>query len=200
MKDSGSLPVIPFVKPERIGNFKVWRSKFQISVDPSDDERKKVANESNGTRKVKSRRVDVECINISFLDGSFSVRIPQTFEMFGMLTVAYQWSKSDNAEERKRGLDFLRTAMSNIFYVSSICNGFYHHGVEMLTSAYADPSVLRDTENGRAFIEDVKGTVSRFLSWREEFDKHVSASEPTEQDIRQEELAEKAADILSGDQ
>ena len=177
---------IPFGRPARIGNFKIWKSKFTFDKD------------ADG-KKIKPQIVGY-CINVSILDDSWIVRIPQTFEMFGMLTVAYQWYKSDNAEERKRGLDFLRTAMSNIFYVSSICNGFYHHGVEMLTSAYADPSVLRDTENGRAFIEDVKGTVSRFLSWREEFDKHVSASEPTEQDIRQEELAEKAADILSGDQ
>lgn len=177
---------IPFGRPARIGNFKIWKSKFTFDKD------------ADG-KKIKPQIVG-DCINVSILDDSWMVRIPQTFEMFGMLTVAYQWSKSDNAEERKRGLDFLRTAMSNIFYVSSICNGFYHHGVEMLTSAYADPSVLRDTENGRAFIEDVKDTVSRFLSWREEFDKHVSASEPTEQDIRQEELAEKAADILSGDQ
>lgn len=177
---------IPFGKPARIGNFKIWKSKFTFDKD------------ADG-KKIKPQIVG-DCINVSILEESWMVRIPQTSEMFGMLTVAYQWSKSDNAEERKRGRDFLRTAMSNIFYVSSICNGFYHHGVEMLTSAYADPSVLRDTENGRAFIEDVKDTVSRFLSWREEFDKHVSASEPTEQDIRQEELAEKAADILSGDQ
>lgn len=177
---------IPFGRPARIGNFKIWKSKFTFDKD------------ADG-KKIKPQIVG-DCINVSILDDSWMVRIPQTFEMFGMLTVAYQWSKSDNAEERKRGLDYLRTAMSNIFYVSSICNGFYHHGVEMLTSAYAAPSVLRDTENGRAFIDDVKDTVSRFLSWREEFDKHVSASEPTEQDIRQEELAEKAADILSGDQ
>ena len=189
---------IPFGKPARIRNFKIWRSNFQLSVEPTEEQRKKVSAESNGKKRLKRQNFSIECINLSLLDGSFSVRIPQTFEMFGMMTAAYQWLHSDDEGERKRGEDFLIVAANNIFYVSSICNGFYHHGVNRLTAAYADPSLLRDTEDGKKFMEDLKVTVERFLVWREEYEKHVKENEPTEQDLHQEDLAEQAMDIVNG--
>ena len=169
---------IPFGRPARIGNFRLWKSAVAI-----------------GKGKAKT---GIECINVSNLDGTWLVRIPQTFEMFGMLTIAYQWANSENAEERRRGDGFIRTALSNMAYVSMVCNGFFHHGVEMIAAAYANPSLLQDTEEGKNFIEDAKGTVERFLAWREEYDKHVTDNEPTDQDIRQEEFAEEAMDILDG--
>ena len=169
---------IPFGRPARIGNFRLWKSVVAI-----------------GKGKAKT---GIECINVSNLDGTWLVRIPQTFEMFGMLTIAYQWANSENTEERRRGDGFIRTALSNMAYVSMVCNGFFHHGVEMIAAAYANPSLLQDTEEGKNFIEDAKGTVERFLAWREEYDKHVTDNEPTDQDIRQEEFAEEAMDILDG--
>lgn len=178
MKQKQESPVgIPFGKPARLGNFRVWRSKLIV-----------------GKGKTKS---DIECINLSNLDGTWLVRIPQTFEMFGMLTVAYQWANSENAEERRRGDGFIRTALSNMAYVSMICNGFFHHGVEMVTAAYANPSLLNDTEEVKNFMLDAKDTIKRFLVWREEYERHVSENEPTEQDLHQEDLAEQAADILT---
>lgn len=169
---------IPFGRPARIGNFRLWKSVVAI-----------------GKGKAKT---GIECINVSNLDGTWLVRIPQTFEMFGMLTIAYQWANSENTEERRRGDGFIRTALSNMAYVSMVCNGFFHHGVEMIAAAYANPSLLQDTEEGKNFIEDAKGTVERFLAWREEYDKHVTDNEPTDKDIRQEEFAEEAMDILDG--
>lgn len=170
---------IPFGRPARMGNFRVWRSTVVV-----------------GKGKAKT---GIECINVSNLDGTWLVRIPQTFEMFGMLTIAYQWANSENAEERRRGDGFIRTALSNMAYVSMVCNGFFHHGVEMIAAAYANPSLLQDTEEGKNFIEDAKGTVERFLAWREEYDKHVKDNEPTEHDLHQEEIAEEAMGILNGD-
>ena len=167
---------IPFGRPARMGNFRVWRSTVVV-----------------GKGKAKT---GIECINVSNLDGTWLVRIPQTFEMFGMLTIAYQWANSENTEERRRGDGFIRTALSNMAYVSMVCNGFFHHGVEMIAAAYANPSLLQDTEEGKNFIEDAKGTVERSLAWREEYDKHVADNEPTDKDIRQEEFAEEAMDIL----
>lgn len=167
---------IPSGRPARMGNFRVWRSTVVV-----------------GKGKAKT---GIECINVSNLDGTWLVRIPQTFEMFGMLTIAYQWANSENAEERRRGDGFIRTALSNMAYVSMVCNGFFHHGVEMIAAAYANPSLLQDTEEGKNFIEDAKGTVERFLAWSEEYDKHVADNEPTDKDIRQEEFAEEAMDIL----
>lgn len=169
---------IPFGRPARMGNFRIWRSTIVV-----------------GKGKAKT---GIECINVSNLDGTWLVRIPQNYEMFGMLTIAYQWANSENAEERRRGDGFIRTALSNMAYVSMVCNGFFHHGVEMIAAAYANPSLLQDTEEGKNFIEDAKGTVERFLAWREEYDKHVADNEPTDKDIRQEEIAEEAIDILDG--
>lgn len=171
---------IPSGKPVRMGNFRIWKSIYVVGKG--------------------SAEANIDCINVSNLDGTWHVRIPQTFEMFGMLTVAYQWSKSEDAEERSRGEDFIRTVLSNMTYVSCICNGFYHHAIEMVTSAYATPSLLQDTEEGKGFMLDVKGTMERFLAWRKEYEKYVSANQPTEQDLRQEDIAEEAMEILSGNE
>ena len=68
----------------------------------------------------------------------------------------------------------------------------------MLTTAYAMPSVLSDSEDGRKFSEDVSETVSRFLEWRAEYERQMSGNEPTDEDLHQEEIAEQAVDILNG--
>ena len=174
-----SVVGIPFGRPARLGNFRIWRSNLVI-----------------GKGKSKS---NVECINLSNLDGTWLVRIPQTFEMFGMLTMAYRWLHSENAEERRQGDGFIRTTLSNMSYVSMICNGFFHHGVEMIAAAYANPSLLQDTKEGKSFLQDAKDSVERFLVWREEYEKHVAENEPTEQELHQEDIAEEAMEILSED-
>lgn len=170
---------IPFGRPARMGNFRLWKTLTVV-----------------GKGKAKT---NVECINVSDLDGTWLVRIPQTYEMFGMLTVAYQWSQSEDMEERRRGNGFIRTAISNMFYVSSVCNGFFHHGIEMVAAAYANPTLLQDTKEGQSFMADAKDTIERFLVWRKEYEKHVKENEPTEQDLHQEEIAEEAMGILNGD-
>jgi len=170
---------IPFGRPASMGNFRLWKSHTVI-----------------GQGKGK---INVECINVSTIDGAWSVRIPQTFKMFGMLTVSYQWSQSEDMEERRRGEGFIRAALSNMFYVSSVCNGFFHHGVEMVAAAYANPTLLQDTEEGQRFVAGAKDTIERFLVWRKEYEKHVKENEPTEQDLHQEEIAEEAMGILNGD-
>lgn len=170
---------IPFGRPARMGNFRLWKTLTVV-----------------GKGKAKT---NVECINVSDLDGTWLVRIPQTYEMFGMLTVAYQWSQSEDMEERRRGNGFIRTAISNMFYVSSVCNGFFHHGIEMVAAAYTNPTLLQDTKEGQSFMADAKDTIERFLVWRKEYEKHVKEQEPTEQDLHQEAIAEEAMKILNGD-
>lgn len=178
-KKEDSVVSIPFGRPARIGNFRLWKSSVVVGKGKS--------------------KTNIECINVSDLDGTWLVRIPQTYEMFSMLTVSYQWSKSENVEERRRGVGFIRAALSNMFYVSSVCNGFFHHGIEMIAAAYSNPTLLQDTKEGKSFMEDAKDSVARFLKWREEYEKHVKEQEPTEQDLHQEEIAEDAMKILSGD-
>ena len=170
---------IPFGRPARMGNFRLWKTLTVVGKGKS--------------------KTNVECINVSDLDGTWLVRIPQTYEMFGMLTVAYQWSQSEDMEERRRGNGFIRTAISNMFYVSSVCNGFFHHGIEMVAAAYANPTLLQDTKEGQSFKADAKDSIERFLVWRKEYEKHVKENEPTEQDLHQEEIAEEAMEILNGD-
>lgn len=170
---------IPFGRPARMGNFRLWKTLTVV-----------------GNGKAKT---NVECINVSDLDGTWLVRIPQTYEMFGMLTVAYQWSQSEDMEERRRGNGFIRTAISNMFYVSSVCNGFFHHGIEMVAAAYANPTLLQDTKEGQSFMADAKESIERFLVWRKEYEKRVKENEHTEQDLHQEEIAEEAMEILNGD-
>lgn len=189
---------IPFGKPARIGNFKIWKSKFELVSDPTEEQRKKVAEESGGKKKAIRQKVTIDCINVSILDGSWMVRIPQTFEQFAMLSLAYLWSLSEDKDEQVKGRDYLRTAISNMYYVSCICNGFFHHGVEMVTSAYAVPDLLKENERGVAFLKDAKQTIERFLEWRKDYDELVEAGEPSDRELHQEEIAEKAMEIIDG--
>lgn len=168
---------IPFGKPTEVGNFRIWRTTVAI-----------------GKGKIKT---SIECINVSGSTGVWLVRIPQTYEMFSMLTIAYQWSKSENEEERSRGIGFIRTALSNMAYVSMVCNGFFHHGVEMVASAYANPSLLQDTEDGKSFRQDAVDTIGRFLEWRKEYEKHVADNEPTEADMKSDQVAEEMLEELN---
>ena len=191
---------IPFGKPARIGNFKIWKSKFELVSDPTEEQRKKVAEESKGKRKAVRQKVTIDCINVSILDGSWTVRIPQTFEQFAMLSLAYSWSLSDDKDEQVKGTDYLRTAISNMYYVSCICNGFFHHGVEMVTSAYVDPELLKENERGVAFLKDAKQTIERFLEWRKGYDAMVAAGEPSDRELHQDEIAEQAMEILANEE
>lgn len=195
-KKTENLSTIPFGKPARIGNFKIWKSKFELVSDPTEDQRKKVAEESKGKKKAVRQKVTIDCINVSILDGSWMVRIPQTFEQFAMLSLAYAWSLSDDKDEQVKGGDYLRTAISNMYYVSCICNGFFHHAVEMVTSAYVDPELLKENERNEAFLKDAKLTIERFLKWRKGYDEMVAAGEPSDRELHQDELAEQAMDIL----
>jgi len=185
-KKTENLSTIPFGKPARIGNFKIWKSKYTFDRD------------ADG-KKIKPQIVG-DCINVSILDGSWMVRIPQTFEQFAMLSLAYSWSLSEDKDEQVKGLDYIRTAISNMYYVSCICNGFYHHGVEMVTSAYADPELLKENERGVAFLKDAKLTIERFLEWRKGYDKLVEAGEPSDRELHQDEIAEQAMDILANEE
>lgn len=199
-KKTENLSTIPFGKPARIGNFKIWKSKFELVSNPTEDQRKKFAEESKGKKKAARQKVTIDCINVSILDGSWTVRIPQTFEQFAMISLAYSWSLSEDKDEQVKGLDYLRTAISNMYYVSCICNGFFHHGVEMVTSAYVDPELLKENERHEAFQKDVKLTIERFLEWRKGYDKLVEAGEPSDIELHQDEIAEQAMDILANEE
>jgi predicted small secreted protein len=182
------IQTIPFVKPARVGNFKIWRSKIELDVMPDiTEEQKKLIEEKKG--KVKRQKVAIEAINISNLDGSWMIRIPETFEMFSMLTAVYDGLYSDNTDIKERSRDYLSTVFTNMMYASSITNGYYHQGLFMVGAAYTDPTLLSDKKKFKAFKHEAEGVMTRFLAWRKEFDK-VVGRELSEDEMRQDEAAQ----------
>lgn len=134
--DKGNQLQIPFVKPARVGNFKLWRSKSSLSYTPTDEDRAKVREESGGTKKNVTRKVDIEIINISNLDGSWKVCIPQTMMMFA--TIAQGFAVEDNTQREQ----FLGSIIGNIYNISTNSNIYLHDALAFLTEMMVYPYML----------------------------------------------------------
>ena len=171
---------IPFGKAVRVGNFKIWRSKFVICSGRDKSE--------------------IETVNVSTIDGTWYVRIPSTYEMFGMVVTAYQWYNSDDSNEKERGKDYLFTVFTNMMFVSSVCNGFYHHGVQMVNSIYSFPDVLRDKKKFNSLKKEAEGVIMRFLDWRKDYEKFLNTIDDQEKLLRQDDVADNAMEILNIDE
>lgn len=187
---------IPYGRPVRVGNFRLWRGRYTVTVAPDGEQRKKKADGRRG--RARGRRVEIDRICVSSLDGSWSVSIPAGFEQYGMLCVAYAWYAAGSEDERRRGGDYLSAALSNMYYVSCICNGFFHRGVQLVAAAYSDPGVLRDGERRERLAEDLKSAADGYLAWREAYDAQAAQAAPDDTEERQEELAGRALEIASG--
>lgn len=196
MKKEDKNP-IPFGKPVRFWNYKLWRSMYKMTISPTDEERAQTRERSKGRMRAVSRTVDIEQINVSTLDGTFQVKIPQTTEMFGMISASYGELDNESREVSERNERYLRTVLSNIMYVSSICNGHFHQGINMVTTAYAFPDVLREKKKFANFKKDASELIKHFLAWRDDYDKMVKQNEPTEEDMHKDEIADEAMAILS---
>lgn len=170
--------IFPFGQTERVGNFKLWRGKYKVKT-------------TDGT-------TEVDCVHISDLSGSWAVRIPATYEMYGILTGTFMDYKSDDDALKRRAFGVLQTVLANMMYVSVIGNGYFQRGVEMLATVYANPSVLSKKDDvHKDFLKDVKATVKEFLEWRKGFDEERKKYEPTEGELHQDELADQAAEMLN---
>ena len=99
---------IPYIGVARVGDFKLWKAR------------------------VRERKSDV--LHISDMDGTWGVKIPQTYLSFTMIEEAY---KDGNDE-------FLKTCLANMNFVTAITNGFYQQGVAMVGHAYLKPELLRE--------------------------------------------------------
>jgi hypothetical protein len=165
---------IPFIKAVRVNNFKLWRSRY------------------------KANGADIDSLNISTLDGAWMVRLPSTLEMYGFLMAAYNDYVSDDVTVKSQGEAVLSIVISNILYASSIGNGYYQRALEICATLYIHPSLLSKKEKEhKAFMKDVKGLVEAYLDWRKVYDETVKAQEPTEEQMRQDEIAEEALQVLS---
>ena len=166
---------IPFVKPARIGNFKVWRSKKSIG---------------DGKNKV-----NVEQINISTLDESWQIKIPATFEMFSLIRDLFEEHTNSVADQRTAQLSSI---FGNMLYASCIANGYFHRSINICATIYANPNLIKeDNENRESLIQDIKALASGFLAWREEYDKHADANKPTIEELESDQNAEEILNELA---
>lgn len=190
---------IPFSKAVNVGNFKVWRSRvsYELTADDVKDEEKRELVKA-GKLKFKRKRMEVEAINISDLEGQWMVRIPQTLAMYATLTELYATSQtSEDKDQKAIATGALRTMIANMYYVSCVNNGYYHQGVDLVTAAYANPDVLKGGKDGKEFRKDVDALIKAFLDWRVMYDKAMKAKEPDEEEMRQEEKAEDMVKALA---
>lgn len=191
------LAKIPFGKPARIGNFKVWRSRISLEFMPTRDmlSEEDQIRLDKGQIKLRKQKEDIEAINISNLDGTWMTRIPETFEMFIMISDAYGWYMSEEEGPKKRGEDYLSTILSNMLWVSNITNGYYHEGVFLVGAAYANPELLTDKKKFKDFKKEAEGVVDRYIKWRKEFDKFTN-QELSKEEMKTDEQVQEIMDTL----
>ena len=132
---------IPFIKPARVGNYKIWRTRV--------------------TAKKGKDKFDIEQICVSDLEGAWVTKVPQTSECFAMLTGLY-------ADERNEGA--LSSIFTNMLAMSSIYNGYFHRAVQMCLSIYFNPDLLRKKKERKDLIKEAKRLAEDFLLWREAYD------------------------------
>lgn len=166
---------IPFGKPARIGNFKVWRTKKEL-----------------GKGKDK---VEVEQINISTLDESWQIKIPATFEMFGLIRSLFA-EHTNSFTDKRTGQ--LATIFGNFLYASCIPNGYFQRAINICATIYSNPTLLKEEdENHENLMKDVQGLIAGFLEWRKEHDKQMAENEPTEADMKSDQVAEEMLEELN---
>ena len=185
---------IPFVKPVRVGNFKLWRSKFQVYAYPDlDEEQAKRMVAEKG--KVRREKFDVECLNVSNLEGTWKVQVPSTFEMFAMLSALYSDYVGEDQQLRDRAGSVLSCFLGNMMYVSSIGNGYYQRALEMVAGCYACPDLLVDKKKSKELRKEVGKLIKDFLVWRKLWDESRQAFDD-ENDLKRDEIAEQAQELL----
>lgn len=149
---------IPYVGCVRVGNFKLWKSR------------------------VKDRKSDV--LHISDLDGTWAVKIPQTYLAFTMIEQCYQANQ----------LEFIQTYLANVNFVSAISNGFYQRAVAMVGHVYMMPELLEKgykPENGpghKDLMDETRKICEGFLKWYDEAKRE------------EKEREQQAGDVLSADE
>ena len=154
-----------------------------------------------GFKLYRSKHGGVECLNVSMNGGSWHVRVPSTVELFGMLLAGYKAYCIEDGAAREHYGRFLTTVLHNIVYVSTVCNGYFHQGVSMVATAYANPDLLSDKKKRKGFLGDVGQVVERFLAWRKEFDASMAVDDVSEEELlREDELVEQSVDALSSDE
>lgn len=162
---------IPFVKPVTLGSFRLWRSKLD----------------------------GMECINISTVDSSWSVRIMATFQTYSLINESYSiiTDEEEDKEKRDKHRLFLTTMFDNMFFASVTGNGFYHQALMMVASIYASPDVLEDRKKRKAITQDAEKLMKAFLEWRKQYGPQVPDREEDEKILREDGTAEEMMEELA---
>lgn len=165
---------IPYNRYVRIGDFKIWKSRIQLSVnDVSTPEERTEAGRKG--KKIRLTQKFIEVIVVSDMQGLWSVKIPQTYLAYPMIEQCY----ADGNE------DFLHTFLANINFVSAISNGFYQRGVALCGHCYMHPDILREgykPENGPGhddLMAEAKKVRDEFLHWYEVAKEQERSRQPT---------------------
>lgn len=167
---------IPFGRPARIGNFRIWRSRLKVKGGKEKE-------------KGKAASYDIEQINISTLDGTWQVKIPATFEMFAMITELFAEHDGSAGDRRTAQLS---TVFGNMMYASVIANGYFQQALNFCTLVYSNPSLLDEKDgNHKAFIHDVKIFAKAFTDWAKKYREHAAANGPTREETENEQAAEE---------
>lgn len=200
MAEKGQSLSIPFGRAVRVGNYKLWRSRYSVG--------------SGVGKRVLS------CIHVSSLDGGWSVRIPETSQMYGAVTQGY--ATTDDAIREK----FLGMLFTNIYNVCNISSEALHDGFSFLTEMMTFPYLLLSEEEmcrrmreqfnrlgggdtksfenhismicgyRRQLYELIDKKIARFI---ESYEKQQSGHHPSE-GLDEDAAAESAFDVLMNEE
>lgn len=199
------VPQIPFLRAVRIGNYKLWRSKYNIG---------------SGADKTS-----IDCLHVSNLDGSWMVRIPSTSSMYGCIMNGFATS-DDHIRESFLGM--ILTNMHNICNINSeALHDAFFFLQEMMTFPYlllSEKEMVKRIEEGlkeRGMDKKaIKEHTAKLVDWRkqlyelverkrarliEDYERHQALQKEyervsEEEDLRHDDLAEQAAEILSNEE
>lgn len=195
-KNQENSLLIPFGKAVRVGNFKLWRGRYNMSG------------------------ANIECLHVSNLDGSWMVRIPATTTMFSTIMNGYA---TTDEEGRNNFLGMLFTNMANVSLISSeALHDAFFFLTEMMTFPYmllpekemvkrmkdvmkkvgkdkkdAEEHIRKMCEYRKGLYELIERKKERFIEDYERQQAEAMANEPSEEDLRRDELAEQAMEVLN---
>ena len=141
---------IPVVKAARVGNYKLWRT----------------------------RRDDMESINISNLDGSWKVVIPQTSTMFSMIAMTF------GDDDEKKSEDMLKMLFGNMMNVCLVSNPYLHDSFSFLMEMLQFPYLLLSEKDMEKRMKvgfkdtgidkkEVKDYIAKMTDYRRKLYEHI---------------------------
>lgn len=166
----------------------------------SEKEEQEVKEFRVGNFKVKAYLLnEVNVIEVMNLEGTWMVRVPEDFQMYGILNRMLLQTDDDDTKERARANEWLHMFFMNWQNTTGIPSGHYHQAIMMLTACYAQPELLKSSfwGKGKDFHKSVKKLRQDFIKWANEREKlNSSANEAI--DMSREALADQSRQILNG--